>query len=162
MFNFPGTRLYVGDINDTQNLDEGSWAVVHATQTVHYKFFGWNRTNNKPNRNHPNYISYEKDNHFSLNWVDGASYLYDWSGPATFIRVLDFIDKWIPERKILVHCDQGLSRSPILCLLFLAKRKASIPNISYIDAKNEFIKIYPAFNPGGIGDYVNTNWDKIK
>ena len=111
MFNFQNTNLFVGDIYDNNNLNENDWAIVHATQTIHYQIFGWNRTNNKPNKNNPNYIIYEKENHLSLNWVDGSAYLYKWSGPEIFIRILDFIDKWIPEKKVLVHCDQGFSKT---------------------------------------------------
>ncbi len=161
MTKMPNTNLYVGNINDNSNIDSNEWAIVHATQTIHYNIFGWSRTSNKPNKNHPNYIIYEKDNRLSLNWVDGASYLYKWSGNETFIKTLDFIDKWLPKRKVLVHCDQGFSRSPSLCLLFLAKRTKSISNESYQAAKNDFIEILPEFSPGGIGDYINENWNAI-
>ncbi len=70
---------------------------MHATQTIHYKILGWNRTTNKPNNNHPNYIYFEEGNRVSLNWVDGAAYLYNKSGEKTFIKILYFIDKWIPR-----------------------------------------------------------------
>ena len=109
------TNLYVGNINDLENLNNDEWARVHATQTVHYKIFGWNRTTNKPDKNHPNYIYYENDKQLSLNWVDGGAFLYKWSGCETFINILNFIDKWIPNMKVLIHCDQGFSRSPSLC-----------------------------------------------
>jgi len=162
MTGFFDTKLYVGDINDNSNLSETNWAVVHATQTIHYKILGWNRTYNKPDKNHPNYIVYENENHLSLNLVDGAAYLYNWSGSETFIKVLDFIDKWISEKNVLVHCDQGFSRSPTLCLLYLAKRKSLISNNSYSEAKQDFLELYQNFNPGGIGDFVNENWLKIR
>ena len=155
-------NLFVGDINDNIALSETDWAVVHATQTIHYQLFGWNRSYNKPNKEHPNYIIYEKDNHLSLNWVDGAAYLYKWSGAATFNRILDFIDKWISERNVLIHCDQGFSRSLTICLLYLAKRKKLISNKTFIEAKNDFITLYPNYNPGGIGDFVNENWLDIR
>lgn len=156
------TDLYVGNINDLMKINETEWAIVHATQTIHYKYFGWNRTTNKPNKNHPNYILYERDNHLSLNWVDGAAYLYNWSGPETFIKVLDFIDKWIKTKKVLVHCDQGFSRSPTLCLLYLSKRTDKLSSTSYEEAKKAFINIFPEYNPGGIGDYISKNWNLIK
>ncbi len=155
------TNLYVGAINDFSNVNDDDWAIVHATQTIHYQIFGWNRTSNKPNKNHPNYIYYEKDNRLSLNWVDGGASLYEWSGNGTFIKILNFIEKWLPQRKVLVHCDQGFSRSPSLCLLFLAKRTKSISNASYQDAKTDFLRIYPEFSPGGIGDYIKDNWIDI-
>lgn len=162
MTNFEGTRLYVGDIKDNNTVNETEWAVVHATQTAHYAIFGWDRGNKKPDKSHPSYIVYEKDNHMSLNWVDGASFLYKWSGPQLFIRILDFIEKWEKERNVLVHCDQGVSRSPTVCLLYLSKRKGSISNLSYEDAKKDFIKLYPDYNAGGIGDYVKVEWNNIK
>lgn len=162
MFNFENTNLFVGTLKDNNNLDKNDWAVVHATQTIHYQILGWNRTYNKPDKSHPNYIIYEEGPLLSLNWVDGPAYLYKWGGIDVFIRVLDFIDKWIPEKKVLIHCDQGYSRSPSLCLLYLAKRKGFLPNSSYSAAKTEFIKLYPSFNPGGIENYINQNWMEIK
>lgn len=156
------THLYVGDINDLQRVNDKEWAIVHATQTIHYQYFGWNRTYNKPDKSHPNYIVYESDNHLSLNWVDGPAHLYSWSGSETFSRVLDFIERWICHRNVLVHCDQGYSRSPSICMLFLAKRGNLISNVSYEDARNDFLKVYSHFNPGGIGEYINDNWEKIK
>ncbi|MFC2118340.1 dual specificity protein phosphatase family protein, partial [Bacteroidota bacterium] len=143
------TNLFVGDLNDSLNVDNNNWAIVHATQTIHYQLFGWNRTSNKPDKNHPNYIFYEKDNRLSLNWVDGKANLYEWSGNDKFIKILDFIDKWLPQRNVLVHCDQGFSRSPSLCLLYLAKRIKIISDESYQDAKTGFLRLYPEFSPGG-------------
>lgn len=123
---------------------------------------GWNWTTNKPPRDHPNYIMWEKENRLSLNWVDGPAKLFEWSGPQTFIHVLDFIDKWIDKKKVLIHCDQGFSRSPMLGMLYLAKRRKTISNISYESAVQDFKKIYSMFQPGGIGDYVNQHWSEIK
>ena len=72
-----------------------------------------------------------------------------------------FIEKNISERKVLVHCNQGLSRSPSIALLYLATQKY-IANNSYSDAIADFRKMYPAFNPGrGIALYMNNNWAKI-
>ncbi len=161
MYQINTTNLFVGDINDLRGLNDSEWAFVHATQTIHYQIFGWNRTTNKPDKKHPHYIYYEYENHLSLNWVDGAAYLYNWSGPETFIKILNFIDKWLPQRKVLIHCDQGYSRSPSIALLYLAKRMHQLPDHSYIEAKNEFIKTFPYYTPSGIGDYINSNWNSI-
>ena len=155
------TNLYVGNMEDSEYFENDEWAVVHATQTVHYKLFGWNRTTNKPDTKHSNYIYYENENKLSLNWVDGGAHLYKWSGNETFIKILDFIDKWIDKKYILVHCDQGYSRSPSLCLLYLAKRAKLINNNSFDEARDEFIKIYPQYNPSGIADYIRKNWNNI-
>ncbi len=161
MINMPETKLYIGSIDDIKRTDDEGWAFVHATQTIHYKIFNWNRKYNKPKKTHPNYIIHEKGSRLSLNWVDGGSHLYDWSGPETFIRVLDFIDKWVKEKKVLVHCDKGQSRAPTIGLLYLAKRLKRIPNESFSSARDEFAKIYPNYLPGGIGDYVKEKWKEI-
>ena len=161
MIQLQQTNLFIGCLTDLAQTNEQDWAFIHATQTIHYKIFGWDRTINKPDKNHPNYIYYENYNHVSLNWVDGAAYLYNWSGVETFIKVLDFIDKWIQKKDILINCDQGQSRSPTIGLLYLAKRAKIISNDSFISAKKEFIEIYPYYSPGGIGEYVQKNWNEI-
>ena len=148
-------------MDDSERVANQEWAVVHATQTVHYRLFNWNRTSNKPDKNHPNYIYYENENILSLNWVDGAAYLYKWSGTETFIKILNFIDKWSGEKNILIHCDQGYSRSPSLCLLYLSKRLKLISNNSFEEARIEFEEIYPQYNPGGIAEYIRVNWNNI-
>jgi hypothetical protein len=154
-------NLYIGSLFDLQNFSLEEDAFVHATQTTHYQIMGWNRTTNKPNRNHPNYIIWEDNNRLSLNWVDGPAHLYKWSGPETFIRILDFIDNWIENRKVFIHCNQGISRSPTLGLLYLAKRLKTIPDETFLSAKNEFMNIYPIYNPSGISNYVNQYWVEI-
>ncbi len=158
MIQLPDTNLFIGGIADLQQTNDQDWAFVHATQTIHYRILRWNRTTNKPDKDHPHYIIYEKDNLLSLNWVDGAAHLYNWSGVGTFNKVLDFIERWSQKKNVLIHCDQGQSRAPTIGLLFLAKRFKNIPGDSYESAKGAFIKIYPPYLPGGIGDYVRQNW----
>lgn len=102
--------LYVGAITELDKFSLMDDAIVPATQTIHYKIMGWDRKYNKPPKDHSNYNIWEKENRLSLNWVDGAAYLCKWSGPEIFIRVLDFVDKWIPSKKVFIHCDQGFSR----------------------------------------------------
>lgn len=154
-------NLFVGGIQELDLFSVTEDVFVHATQTIHYQIMGWDRKDNKPQKNHPNYIIWERENRLSLNWVDGAAYLYKWSRPEIFIRVLDFIDKWIISNKVFVHCDQGFSRSPTLGLIYLAKRKKEIPNDSFVTAKNSFQKIYPLYQPKGIAEYVNQHWNEI-
>lgn len=155
-------NLYIGSLVDLQEFSLEEDAFVHATQTTHYQIMGWNWTTNKPNRNHPNYIIWEDNNRLSLNWVDGPAHLYKWSGPETFSRILDFIDSWIEERKVFIHCNQGISRSPTLGLLYLAKRLKTIPDDTFLSAKKEFMNIYPIYNPSGISNYVNQSWIEIE
>jgi len=161
MINIPNTKLFIGSSQDLAQTDAEKWAVVHATQTYHYKLFGWDQKTNKPNKNHPNYIVQERQNNISLNWVDGYAYLYNWSGAETFIRVLNFIDKWIVEKNVLVYSDKGRTRAPTIGLLHMAKRLKIISNDSFMIAYDDFVKLYPGYIPGGIGEYVSNKWTNI-
>ncbi len=164
------TNLYIGTVGDYNELfkkDYGDgWCFVSATQTIHYELMGWDRTHNKPDKNSRDYLCSEWAMEtgtplFSLNWVDGGAHLYKWSKPELFIKVLDFIDKWIKTKKVLIFCDQGKSRSPTLGLLYLAKRLKGIPDYSYDEAYKLFLDIYPDYSPSGIGEYVKEHWKEI-
>ena len=50
--------------------------------------------------------------------------------------------------KVLVHCNQGMSRSPGIGLLYLAK-EGMIDNSSFEKALAEFKEIYPGVNMAG-------------
>jgi predicted protein tyrosine phosphatase len=72
---------------------------------------------------------------------------------------INFIEKYIEMNKILIHCNQGQSRSPSIALIYMA-RKGIINNESYPAASKEFIKLYQYYQPGrGIAVYMNNNWD---
>lgn len=59
--------------------------------------------------------------------------------------------------KVLIHCNQGISRSPSIGLLYLAV-KGIIKNENYNIAKEDFIKIYPKYEPSGIKEFLEINW----
>lgn len=154
--------LYVGTVRDVVPDGLPDWSYVSATQTVHYPLLGWDRKFNKPDQQHPNYIILEKEHHLSLNWVDGAARLYEWSGPATFERVLDFTERELADgRNVLIRCDQGYSRSPSLALLYMAKRLNLLPAESFPAARAAFVEIYPGYQPGGIAEYIDRVWSEI-
>jgi predicted protein tyrosine phosphatase len=79
------------------------------------------------------------------------------------LATLNFIEKNIQSKKVMIHCNQGLSRAPTLALLFLAKRAKIINNKSYQKAKEDFLKLFPNYQPGtGIQIYLTTYWNKLK
>jgi len=157
-------RLSVGSIEDLNAIDLRMNAVLSACQTVHYRYMGWDRKKNKPDRASPEYLVMENDNLMSINWVDADDpHLFKWDGVKVFIRALDFIDKWFGKRHILVHCDKGKSRAPMVCMLYLAKRAGKISNGSYEDAAVDFLEIMPEIEPGlSIEGFVVNHWDDIK
>lgn len=158
MIQIDDTRIYVGTREDSQLRHDSSWAVVNTAKTVHVEVKGWG---NAPPRDHPHYLAFEEGQFLSFNWVDGASRMYDWSGPAAFIRALDFIDKWYESKNILINCDLGQSRSPTVALLYLAKRLHLITDTSFAAARAEFVSLYPDYAPAGIADFVSSHWEEI-
>lgn len=159
MIGIEGTKLHIGGREDSRLRDDPGWAVVNTAKTVHCEIMGWG---NVTPRDHPNYLSLESDQLLSFNWVDGGAFLYRMSGPAAFTRALDFIDRWYPEKQILINCDQGQSRSPTVALLYLAKRLKAIPAGSFSEAREAFLPLYPSYAPAGIADFVAANWDAIE
>lgn len=164
MHNIYENELFIGSIYDLNEIykDKGNWAIVHATKSIHYRLLGWDFKNSRLYQTHPKYIINECEDYISVNWVDSPSpKLYEWSKPATFIKILDFIDKWFGKRKIFIHCDRCLSRSPTVGLLYLAKRLKTINSNSFKEAYEDFIKIYSNYSPSGIAIYVSEHWEEI-
>ena len=157
-------RLFVGGMDDFHAANLAETAILSACQTVHYRYMGWDHKNHKPDRKSPEYIVMERENLMSINWVDADDpKLFEWAGVESFIRALDFIEKWIGKKLVLVHCDKGLSRAPIVCLLYMAKRAGKISNDSYDEAGTDFIEIMPEIEPGlGIDGFVAEHWSEIK
>jgi hypothetical protein len=161
MMQIAGTKIHIGGEESHSLTNDREWAVVNTAQTIHYGYMGWDRKYNKPSSNHPNYILLERDQLFSLNWVDGAARVYEWTKPEGFTQILDFVDKWYPSKQILINCNLGLSRSPSVALLYLAKRLHTISDTSFDDAQAEFLTLYPRYQPAGIADYLRANWAQI-
>ena len=136
------------------------WVVVHACKSpCHQKAIGYRR--NLPNT-HPNYLILENEKHLYLNIVDMKMPLLHKFAESIMLTALDFIEKHISTKNVLIHCNLGQSRSPSLGLLFLAKRKNDINNETYQKAKEDFIKLYPQFNPGnGIESYLINYWSHL-
>lgn len=154
-------KLFVGDDGDCFYDERDGWAVIHACKhPCHQRAVGY--TDNL-NRNHPNYLILENKSHLFLNMVDMNMPLsHEFTGPIVG-SALDFMDKYIEGRSILIHCNLAQSRSPSLVLLYLAKRKKIISNESYQDAKEDFIKLYLQYNPGaGIETYLTNHWEGLQ
>lgn len=158
MIQLENTKIHVGIRDESRLRMDPAWAVVNTAKTVHVEVKGWS---NAPPRDHPDYLAFEDGQFLSFNWVDGAARMYEWSGPAAFVRALDFIDKWYSTKTILISCDLGRSRSPTVALLYLSKRLHLIPEDSFASAAVAFQAIYPGYAPAGIADYVATHWAEI-
>jgi len=150
-------RLSFGNESDCTHIVDGTIAVVHACkEPCHRRAVGYS-TRTIPS-NHPNYLVLDRGHHLYLNLIDPPQPLFMM---PSFEAFLNFTDRQIAERPVLIHCNQGESRAPSLTLLYMAKRLALLPNESYPAAATAFRQKYP-YKPGqGIQSWLTTHWNKI-
>lgn len=151
------TNLYVG--NDADCLSASpDFAIIHACKTCHQKGVGYRGNLASTN---PCYLIYDNSSNLFLNLVDmDRKFLPKYTHPI-MKSALTFIKNNIEIKKILIHCNLGQSRSPTICLVYLALN-GNISNMSYQQAKIEFIRFYPIYQPGsGFERYLNKNWEEV-
>jgi predicted protein tyrosine phosphatase len=153
------TNLYCGSEQDLLNsvLSFGpDIAILHAAkEPFHRKFVGY--TGRGAPKGHPEYLWAERGNRLALNIVDAPDPKY--FAKEMIDKGLDFIGQKLNEGyKVLVHCNEGMSRSPSICLLYLIKH-GIIKGDTLEDCEAEFMKVYPEYNPGaGMRGFVKQNF----
>jgi len=143
-------NLFVGNQDDCKDFDG---AIVHAAkEPYHRQFVGY--TERAAPKDHPEYLWAVRDNEIALNAVDADK--PEFFAISMINAALDFIDTKLNEGlKVLVHCNQGQSRSPSIALLYM---KGRLPD-DFTEAEEQFRKIYPGYNPkNGIREYVKAHW----
>src|SRR5574344_2727885 len=128
-------NLFIGDDSDCAS---GVFShVIHACKTCHQNALSYRGSLQST---HPNYLIYEIGNNLYLNMVDMERELLPQYTNPIIIAAMRFIEDHIEEHKILVHCNQGFSRSPSVVLIYCA-RKEIIPSTSYQEAVSKFIEL---------------------
>src|SRR3989344_8440644 len=150
-------NLFVG--NEQDCFSSNGFVIIHACKSpCHQRAL--NYRGSLP-QNHPNYLVYENGDDLFLNMVDMEQPLLPKFATPICVKALEFIDKNIKDKKVLIHCNHGLSRSPSLALLYMAK-KGTINNESYNKAVEAFVKLFPSYNPNnGIVSYLRNEWDNL-
>ena len=152
-------NLFVGnqDDYDCDVSRQSGWAVVHACKEPYHRQALGYISRGAP-KDHPEYLVARRGNRLILNIVDA-------NDPSFFAKeminqALDFIDKSLSSRKkVLVHCNQGESRSPSIALIYLASRTDVLPKDSLEAAEKKFILLYPLYNPKyGLRMHIFQNW----
>lgn len=152
-------NLFIGDEISCLWHSSAGWAIIHACKhPCHRKAVGY-KNNLSPS--HPNYLILRKMNHLVLNIVDMDKPLSPRFTNPIMKAAMNFIEQQIPNNKIIIHCNQGQSRSPSIGLLYLAKIN-EIDSSSYQSARIAFKKKYPLYRPGsGISIYLRRNWPSL-
>jgi len=151
-------RLFIGTVDDCRAGTE-QLAVVHACKSpCHQQAVGYRGS--LP-ASHPNYLALQREHDLYLNIIDPPVPLFK---VETFEHFLAFAKtNYDSDNSVLIHCNQGESRAPSLALLFLAKHIGAMPDSSYEDAKQAFLRVFPAYRPGiGIQRFLADNWTTIQ
>jgi hypothetical protein len=154
-------NLFVGNEQDYEFKvsNQDGWSVVHACkEPYHRQALGY--SGRGAPKNHPEYLVAHRDNRLILNIVDADN-------PALFApemidAALDFIEQALARgQRVLVHCNQGRSRSPAIVLLYMASRLDALPTSSLEAAEQEFKTLYPNYAPkSGIRGYLLQHWER--
>ena len=153
-------RLFIGsEIDYRKNVrHQDGWWIVHACkEPYHRQLLGY--SGRGAPKNHPEYLMARRGKRLFLNLVDVADPAYI---PKVIIDAgLRFIDEALQsDDRVLVHCNQGESRSPSLGLLYLAVNTDVLPRASLVEAETAFRRLYPAYRPKrGIRGFLLNYWD---
>jgi len=145
--------LWVGDQADYEQGEFAGWAVVHAAkEPYHRKALGY--TGRAAPKHHPEYLYCSRPQRLILNLVDAPDPKY------VSARVIDaalaFIaDMHEQELPVLVHCNQGKSRSAVIAMLAIAP---TLPEV-FAEAETRMRQLYPPFDPApGMRGFAQEHW----
>lgn len=137
--------------------------IVHACKSpCHQSAVGY--TGSLP-RDHPSYLAHADEHNLWLNLIDPHIPLFQ---PDSFTKFLAFAAPRFDAlclqsgHSLLVHCNQGGSRSPSLALLLLARHLRVIPDESYVAARAAYLQLDTAYQPGqGIARFLAEQWPAL-
>ena len=141
-------NVFVGSEQDYYAIPQkNEWAVLHCCKNpFHCNYVGYK---GNLSNTHPNYALKRIDNKMALNLVDmdrfSAQYL-DFN-KRMFENAFSFLDEYREKGyKLLIHCNQGESRSPTLGMLYIA-RLGAFDYANFKTTEERFRSIYPPYNP---------------
>ena len=149
-------NLFVGSQGDASSIHgHNGWFVVHACkEPYHRQALGY--TGRGAPKSHPEYLIARRESRLILNLVDVDDVNY--IAAEIIDAALSGIDQNIGSKKVLVHCNQGFSRSPAIAFLYLLKFTELFRGKN---CQQDFVQLYPHYAPAkGMADYVTINWSK--
>jgi hypothetical protein len=152
-------NLFVGSQNDELAIrGQSGWFVIHACKEPYHRQALGYKTPGAP-KNHPEYLLAARPGCLILNLVDVDKVSF--IAPEIVNAALNAIRDNIGSSKVLIHCNQGMSRSPAIAFLYLLKYTDVLGTREHVEALRAFQTLYPSYAPAqGMADYVNLNWEK--
>jgi predicted protein tyrosine phosphatase len=152
-------NLFIGSEIDyeTKVRHEAGWSIVQACkEPYHRQALGY--SGKAAPKTHPEYLIARRGNRLILNIVDAPDPAYI---PKELIdAALEFISTSLTAGdRVLVHCNEGCSRSSSIGLLYLAKFTDRLSKETFLEAEATFRSLYPPYNPKmGMRGYMIQNW----
>jgi predicted protein tyrosine phosphatase len=149
-------NLYVGSLEACPRHSPWHVATVHAAKHPCFR-----RAVGQPEPGHPNYLAYESGTDLFLNMIDADDPRF--FSIELFDHACNFIQKWISQLPVLVHCNYGMSRSPAIALVYITRTRQKQPDpASYEDNNKWFLGVYKYYNPSsGIATFLKDNWEML-
>lgn len=152
-------NLFVGGQSDEAQLrGQTDWFVIHACkEPYHRQALGY--SGQGAPKTHPEYLIARREGRLILNLVDVPNVAF--ISPLIIDAAIAAIHENIGNAKVLIHCNQGMSRSPTIALLYMAKHGSVFTGDTFEQARVKFLERYPLYNPAkGVADYAALNWKK--
>jgi hypothetical protein len=150
-------NLHVGSEADEQAIrGVAGWFIIHACkEPYHRRALGY--SGRAAARNHPEYLIARRPGRLILNLIDVDDVAYI---PPEIIDAAIFgIRDNISAGNVLVHCNQGQSRSPTIAFLYLVKFSDLFRGQDIGTAIETFKTLYPPYNPAqGMADFIAKYW----
>lgn len=147
-------NLYVGDGESLKSINKDFY-VVHAAKIPWHKSMAGYKQNALP-KDHKFYFWVESSDEIALNLIDADN--SDYIPKQIIDKAIDCVRLHIKHRPVLVHCNQGHSRSATIALLYLATI-GEYRGFSFDMAERKFAKIYPEYLPGkGMREFARKYW----
>lgn len=151
-------NLFIGSQSDYENVVkyENGWYVIHACkEPYHRQALGY--SGRALSKDHPEYLMAERENRLILNLVDVADPAY--ISKIIIDKAIGCIAGHIHEMKVLVHCNQGASRSATIGLLYL-HYTGEINTDDFEQAEAQYSALYPLYMPAnGMRLFAKSHWE---
>jgi predicted protein tyrosine phosphatase len=152
-------NLHVGSERDEQSFrGQARWFFIHACkEPYHRQALGY--TGRAAAKTHPEYLIARRNYRLILNLVDvdNPSYI----SFEIIDAALDAIKDNIQQSRVLLHCNQGQSRSPSIALLYLLKHTDRLTQMDMVAAIAAFRAIYQSYAPArGMAEYIRLHWHR--
>ncbi len=153
-------NLFIGNEQDYENKvrHEIGWYVVHACKEPYHRLSLGYSQRGAP-KNHPEYLIAKRGSRLILNLVDAQDPAY--IPKETIDAALAFVNENLNGgARVLIHCNEGCSRSAGIGLLYLGKFTNTVPKGSFLEAEATYRSIYPPYDPKtGMRGFMREKWN---